>query len=312
MSEPRLLSDAEDVGDRLRAAAEFEPGQLPRLRHLAEAWATAATARMTALAGTSFDFTLHDIEADFAPDLDADTASNSLYAVLSSSRFRHPGYVTLNNSGVEALIAALFAAEPSTSDDQPRKPTDLDRGVVKLALTTIAEAADPVFNDIAEFRLSASNLIDPSELAEQLGDPGDRFVLFRFELRVGTLTTTITFGLPSSFFAPHRRFLRELPDVVKLDRDENWSAGIKASFAQSDLRLDAVLAKKKIPLRRIAGFKVGETIELEINAASLIAVECEGRALLRARMGRSGVDYVLRIEERVDPAEEFIDDILSD
>ena len=78
----------------------------------------------------------------------------------------------------------------------------------------------------------------------------------------------------------------------------------------SDMRLDAVLARTRVPLATVATLVVGQTIPLDIGALDLIAVECEERPLFRARMGRSRENYVVRIEERIDPAEEFIDGIL--
>lgn len=312
MSQIAPQPDSANIGERLRSAAEFEPRNLPRLAHMGEAWAEAAAVRMDAIAGAPFEFTLLEVDTDFAPDAEGEEAAASLFALLSSPRFRTPGYVAAKRSGLDALIAAFFAAEPSNATGGPREPTDLDRGVLKLALAAVTEAAGPVFEPIADLKLAVGDLIDPLVLTEELGEGGDRFVLFRFELRIQGVVASLAFAIPASFLAPHRRFLRKPPEAPQRDRDESWSEAIKMSFAQSDLRLEAVLAKKKVPLRTIAGFKVGDTIPLDIGANSLIAVACENRPLFRARMGRSRETYVLRIEERIDPAEEFIDDILSD
>lgn len=312
MSETFSLPDPADIGERLRSAAEFEPRNLPRLTHMGEAWAAAGADRLNEIAGAPLDVALLEVDTDFAPEAEGEEAATELFAVLSSPRFRTPGYLTVRRAGLDAMIAAFFAAEPTVTAETPREPTDLDRSIVKLAMATVAEAAGPVFEAIADLKLTAGDLIDPSELMAQLGEGSERFVLFRFELRVERITAPFTFAFPASVLAPHRRFLRKAPDAPARDRDESWSDAIKASFAQSDLRMEAVLAKKKVPLRMIAGFKVGDTFPLEVGADSLIAVACEDRPLFRARMGRSRETYVLRIEERIDPAEEFIDDILSD
>ena len=57
---------------------------------------------------------------------------------------------------------------------------------------------------------------------------------------------------------------------------------------------------------------IGQTIVLDATTDSLIIIECEEQRLFRGRMGRSRDSYVVRIEEKIDPTEEFIDDILSD
>nr|WP_246753792.1 FliM/FliN family flagellar motor C-terminal domain-containing protein [Jiella flava] len=118
--------------------------------------------------------------------------------------------------------------------------------------------------------------------------------------------------MPLSFFTPHRRFLTDVPKKPAIDIDDAWRKGIEASFAQSDLRVEAVLCKKKIPLSAVARFTVGATVELDVGLTSLIPLECEDRPLFRAQVGRSRDNYVVRVEERIDPEQEFIDDILSD
>jgi len=311
MSQTEQISGA-DVGVRLRNAAEFEPRRLPRLKHMAETWAADAGIKIGAIAGANLDFTLREVEADIAPDLEDEEAAGGMYALISSPRFRSPGYAMLDHEALEALISALFAAEPSPAGSAPRTPTDLDRSIVKLGLATIAEAALNVFEMIGELRLSIGNIVTGAELGENLQGETDRFILFRFDLAVGSLSTTITFALPGALFAPHLRFLREPPKMPPPDREEAWSNAIKESFAKSDLRLSAIVAKKKIDLGSIASFSVGDTIPLNVSADSLIGIECEDQPLFRAHMGRSRDSYVVRIEERIDPAEEFIDDILSD
>lgn len=310
MSQTEQISGA-DVGERLRNAAEFEPRRLPRLKHMAETWAASAATKISAIAGASLDLTLREVESDFGPELDEAEDDGTMYAPLSSPRFRSPGYAMLDHEALEALISALFAAEPSPPGTPPRTPTDLDRSIVKLGLATIADSALSVFEMIGELRLSVGNIINAAELGEQLAGETDRFILFRFDLTVASLSTTITFALPGALFAPHLRFLREPPKMPPPDREESWSNAIKESFAKSDLRLSAIVTKKKIDLGTIAGFAVGDTIPLDVSANSLIAIECEDQPLFRAHMGRSRDSYVVRIEERIDPAEEFIDDILS-
>ncbi|MBB4005025.1 FliM/FliN family flagellar motor switch protein [Aurantimonas endophytica] len=312
MSQVAPAMESSDISQRLRSAAVIDPGRLPRLVQMGESWAELVTGRLARLAADRPVVTFAVVELDTAPEAPGDGSGGDLIAMLSSPRFQGSGFAVVARSTIEALISTFFAAEPSPDKVLTREPTELDRGIVMLALDALVASAGEAFLPVAALELARGELVDQSALADRLGDGPGRFVQFRFEIAVRGLTAPLVVGFPEEFFVPHRRFLAEAPDAAPVDRDEAWSQAIKVSFAQSDLRLQALLAKKKVPLSTIAAFRVGATIPLDVDIASLIAVECEDRQLFRATVGRSRDSFVISVEERVDPAQEFIDDILSD
>ncbi|MEX6504958.1 FliM/FliN family flagellar motor switch protein [Jiella sp. M17.18] len=312
MSDTALASDPVDIGARLKSAAEIEPKRLPRLTRMGEEWAEALATGVTRLAVAAPEVEFLECDVEDAPDLGDAAIKASLLAVIDSRRFDQPGYVLLQRTAIEALVAAFFGAEPSADLAASREPTALDKRLLTLLLQTLAQTAGPVFAPLVELDVTVGGFVAPDGLAEELGENPGRFLQFRFTLSVSGLETPIIVALPVSFFAPHRRLLSDIPQVQKVDPDETWSKGIEASFARSDLRIEAVLCKKKILLSEVAGFRVGATVPLDVALTSLIPLECEDRPLFRAQVGRSRDSYVVRIEERVDPAQEFFDGILSD
>ncbi|MCB8837936.1 FliM/FliN family flagellar motor switch protein [Aurantimonas sp. VKM B-3413] len=312
MSETALASDPADIGARLRSASEIDPRRLPRLLRMAEDWAAATQERLSSLCVQAVEMEFSECEIEDIPELDDPAVKAGLLAPIESRRFAHPGFALLPRTAIEAVIAAFFGAEPSAAVADSRSPTVLDKRLMKLALATILEAAEPIFEPFGELHLSAEEFTDAAELAEAMGENPGRFVLFRFKLVVADFETPVSIALPIAFFAPHRRYLAVPPEPQQLDPDETWSKAIEASFARSDLRLEAVLCKKKIPLSQVGTFRVGSTVSLDVALTSLISVQCEDRPLFRAQVGRSRDKYVVKIDERIDPAQEFFDDILSD
>ena len=312
MSNVASRTEAGDISQRLRSAAEIDPSRLPRLVQMGESWAEAVTRRLAALAAERPVLSFSAVELDTPPEPHNEGASGEIFALLSSPRFQGSGYAVIARSTIEALISTFFAAEPAPDKVLTREPTELDRGIVLLALDAVVGSAGETFAPLARLELLRGDLVDQKELVARLEDGPARFVQFRFELRVRGMTAPLTVAFPEDFIAPHRRFLAQLPVSAPVDRDEAWSQAIKASFAQSDLRIQALLAKKKVPLSKIAAFQVGATIPLDVDITSLISIECEDRPLFRAKVGRSRDVFVISVEERIDPAQEFIDDILSD
>ena len=312
MSETALASDPADIGARLRSAAEIDPRRLPRLTRMAEEWAEAIQGRLSSLCVQPVEAEFVECEIEDVPDQEDPAIKASLLAAVESRRFAHPGFALLPRTAIEAVIAGFFGAEPSADVANSRAPTVLDKRLMTLTLSTMLEAAEAVFEPLGNLNLVAPEFTNAVDLAEAIGENPDRFVMFRFKLVVAEFETPVSIAFPIAFFAPHRRYLAIPPEPQQLDPDESWSKAIEASFSRSDLRLEAVLCKKKIPLSQVGTFRVGSTVPLDVALTSLISVQCEDRPLFRAQVGRSRDKYVVKIDERIDPEQEFFDDILSD
>ena len=307
-----IASDPAEIHARLKTANELDPARLPRLAHICEEWSKDLNTRLSELAPGAMEIAYLECEVEDAPDPDDAALATTLIAPLLSNRFPRPSFVMADRPVVEAVVASMLGCAPSAELAESRETTALDQHFVRLFFAKVLESATKAFKPMAVFDLSLGSFGTPAELAETIGDEPERYVVFKFEIDVSGYQATFSLALGKSFLTPHRRFLSDLPAKPELSSDEAWKKGIEASFAQSDLKIEAVLCKKKIPLSQVARFRVGGTIELDVGLTSLIPLECEDRPMFRAQVGRSRDSYVVRIEERIDPAQEFIDDILSD
>ncbi|MCE7026692.1 FliM/FliN family flagellar motor switch protein [Jiella avicenniae] len=312
MSEVAFQSDPAEIRARLKSANELDPARLPRLAHLCGVWSEELTARLKELTSGSFEIVFQQCGVEAAPDPEDQELATTLIAPLLSNRFARPSFVLADHTLVEVVLATFLGCQPSAELARSRTPSAFDQHFIRLFFAKVMETATRAFQPMASFDLSLGSFVSAAELAEVLGEEPESYFVFRFEIEVAGLTAPFSLALPKSFLSPHRRFLSGTPERPEIGADEAWKKGIEASFAQSDLKIEAVLCKKKIPLSQVARFRVGATIELDVGLTSLIPLECEDRPMFRATVGRSRDSYVVRVEERVDPAQEFIDDILSD
>ncbi|ORE95078.1 FliM/FliN family flagellar motor switch protein [Aurantimonas sp. 22II-16-19i] len=312
MSETAIASDPAEIHARLKSATELDPARLPRLAHICADWTDELSARLRELAPGVIEIEYQQCEVEDAPDPEDAELAKALIAPLLSNCFLRPSFVTADRKLVELVVATFLGCEPSADLAQSREPTALDQHFVRLFFAKVLETAAKVFRPMTAFDLSLGSFGTAADLAETIGEEAERYFVFRFELTAAGFQAPFALALPKSFLSPHRRFLSGTPQKPEMASDEAWKRGIEASFAQSDLKIEAVLCKKNIPLSQVARFHVGATIELDVGLTSLIPLECEDRPMFRAQVGRSRESYVVRIEERIDPAQEFIDDILSD
>ncbi|MCW4113689.1 FliM/FliN family flagellar motor switch protein [Aurantimonas sp. MSK8Z-1] len=303
-----------NIGARLRSASEVEPSRLPRLKVIVQKWAESAGESMAGLSVSPVIVELVSMSAMTFLKQSKDYQQASLAAVVNSSGWSEPGFVLVDASFDDVLLEAFFGGDGGTAETRDRVLTDLDKGVVELALKTINRAGNAAFRDIEPIQMVAKDLIQ-RDIGEALAAvlPGEktRYVSVTFDIKLGALRSSLRYAIPESFIAANRRHLSHVPEV-KAPPDESWVKKFQKGFNHSELKVRAVLGKKQLRLDEVSRFAVGHTIVLDETMDSLIDIECEDQRLFRGRVGRSRDFYVVQVEERVDPTEEFIDDILAD
>lgn len=306
---------AGNIGARLRSASEIEPSRLPRLKVIAQQWAQLAAEALQALAVGPLTIELVSMSAMTFLKQSKDYGQAGAASVVSSAKWTESGFVLAEPGFIELLIEALFGGEGNGPGPADRPLTDLDRELIQLAFGAFASSADKAFGEIAELSLETAPLIDSDigeGLAEALPAEKTRYVSVSFEVQTGSSKSTVRYAVPESFVAFNRRKLHAVATVAPALPDEDWRREIQAGLGQADLKLSAILGEKAITLSQVASFTVGQTIVLDETMESLIRIECEDQGLFRGKVGRSRDAYVVRIEEKIDPTQEFIDDILSD
>ncbi|EAU40833.1 hypothetical protein FP2506_18134 [Fulvimarina pelagi HTCC2506] len=321
MSDGRNGTAPSDIGKRLKSASELEPSKLHRLAAIVEETAEELTLALNRLSIDKVAVTFRDFEMGQGADGIGDAGDDVLFATLTSKRFGRPAYLAAPETLADVCISAYFGAKPAERAGK-RALTDLDRALVKTTFKTFVETFASAFAPIDEAGLAAGGFVECEELDELLGGPNaGRYVSMTFGLskagdRSATAEeeplSTLTLALPSSYLSLHRRVLSEPLPLPQPSPDETWSEAMVRNFEKSGLHLEAVLARKQVPLAEVAHFRVGQTLALDVMVSELITLECEGKPIFKSQVGFSRGSYVARFEEAVDPTQEFINGILSD
>ena len=304
-----------NIEAQLRSAAKIEPDRLPRLKLLAAEWASASAAALNGLYATPVEIEFVSVSSFAFTAGNAHVSAAVSAVVITSPKWRELGYVLADPQLADAIVEAMFGGTGTSPPTAPRPMTKLDRRFVEMALTTMVGAGNPVFAAIAPLAMTDDRILREAvalQLDEALAVDNRAFVELTFRLRVGLRESDIRVALPERAIALHRRPLSIMPETAPLLADETWARDITEGLQLADLQVRALLDEKQITLGDVARFTLGQTITLDATTDSLIIIECEEQRLFRGRMGRSRDSYVVRIEEKIDPTEEFIDDILAD
>lgn len=306
---------------QIRSASKIEPSRLPRLRLLGDAWAAAAVSAFGEFCASPVAGECTGVSSLSLGSGAPETKDVAICMMLKSTKWQDVGFVLGDAITADLFAEAIFGGTGKSTGPQaaagvPRRPmTALDRHMAQKGLAVFLEAANPVFEPIVPLGIQPDLCITASvaeELDELLAADNRSFLVLAFKFQIGGLVTTLRAALPEKVLATHRRKLATIPERPSPVMDETWAKNIQEGLQLADLEVRALLDERQITLGEVAHFAVGQTIVLDATMESLIVVECEGQRLFRGHMGMTRDAYVVRIEEKIDPTEEFIDDILAD
>ena len=303
------------IESQLRSAAKIEPDRLPRLKLIATDWASAAQEQLNDIYASPVEVEFTGVANLAFASATSDLNSAASVTLIRSPKWREIGFAVADARLADTIVEAVFGGTGEAVAGTPRSMSKLDRRFVDMALSTMIGAANAVFDPVAPLGMVDDKAIHTAiavQLEDLLKKDNLAFVDFAFKISIGNHSSTVRFALPERALSVHRRKLTIVPESAPLMADEAWARDITEGLQLADLEIRALLDEKQITLGDVARFTLGQTIVLDATTDSLLIIECEEQRLFRGRMGRSHDSYVVRIEEKIDPTEEFIDDILSD
>jgi flagellar motor switch protein FliM len=117
--------------------------------------------------------------------------------------------------------------------------------------------------------------------------------------------------IPHAVLNPIRQALSQIVSGESVSTDPNWSKQLHNEIQRTEVVLKAVLEERSLTLGEVAGFQVGQVIELNATPSTLVRLECNNQRLFWCQMGQLNGVYSLQVKESADQKREFIDGILS-
>ena len=304
-----------NIGERLRSAARLDPDRFPRLKLIGTQWAEAVAAKLNATYASPLRIEFAAISA-FAYSASALEASQTQIALTARSpKWRETVLLTADARFADTVAEAAFGGDGRGLIEPGRPLSSVGKFFSDNALRAFVETGNAAFADVAPLMMTTDRLLTEAigeKLDALIHEDARAFVEFRFQVTIGRCEAALRVAFPEQVLAPHKRALSVLPEEAPSIIDESWARDLEAGFQKADMKVSAILAEQQTTLGALATFQIGQTIALDVTMDSLVLVECEGQRLFRGHMGRSRDSYMIKIEENVDPTEEFIDDILAD
>ena len=133
----------------------------------------------------------------------------------------------------------------------------------------------------------------------------------KFSLEVLSRGGEILIAVPRAALNPLRQALGRTPTKEAPKADAQVERADENGVTRAHVTLTAVLDERMGMLGEVAGFAVGQVVELNATPHGRVRLECNGERLMWCHLGKSQGKYTLRVDEVVDREQEFMNEILS-
>lgn len=286
--------------------------RMPALQTAFERTAALCLGYVRDAADPSPELILMGLETGIAAEVLAQHEDVSIVGTVNAPQWGTRALLSADQACVFTLIELLLGGSgvhtgvPTTD----RGFSKIEIGIMRRFFERVAAALETAFAPIAKSTFLVEAAGDRLDL-DAIGRKHTPVVVARFRLRVWERTGEILFVVPRGAIENQRQALGRVVSEETKRTDPRWSSQIKDEITRTSVTLSGVLDERLVPLQEIADFKVGEILQLNATAATRVRVECNGEPLLWCELGKSNGAYTLRVQERIDRDQEFVNDILA-
>ena len=160
-----------------------------------------------------------------------------------------------------------MAVAASTIRVEGRPYTTIETNLVKRMIEVVLADAELAFKPLSPVKFNIDRLETNPRFAA-ISRPANAAILVRLRIDMEDRGGTIELLLPYATIEPIRAVLLQMFMGEKFGRDPIWEGHLATEIGQAQIGVDAVLYEARLPLRRMMGLNVGDTLMLETQAGS--------------------------------------------
>ncbi len=291
----RLLGDSGDAGQVMGAGRSMAERALPFvMKRLAEE------------IGAPVTVDLQSVEV--ARVAEARAVSGACYAMttVASTISSDAMTMVMDAAAVSVLVCTLFGGDPEqpvATIDRDFSPVEID--VATLVFQELATVLNGTGRRSLELKLPVPRAVTGLEASRRVlrDGPAVRIVFgLSTPAEHGTVAITI----------PQRVLLSRNPAEVDAEDNSRWQAHFSEEVKRSTISLEATMPLARLTLGQLAGWRVGDVIELGDMAQTQARLSTRDRTLFVCEFGKLGHNYTVRIKRPHDEAQDFMDGLVRD
>lgn len=185
-------------------------------------------------------------------------------------------------SMLEILLGGRTAKPTEWS---PRSFTSIEKNLARQVSQLVLDELRAAFAPVDEVRFRVSHF-ESSAQSTLLAPPKSPTSRVFFKIGLEGRGGGIAFVLPHVTVESVRGKLSELFMGEQIGGDTTWEVGMRSALSDTPVTLTAILQHLRVPLSEALDWKVGQVLDLGLDADAEVSLATSGRTLLRGAIGR--------------------------
>jgi flagellar motor switch protein FliM len=220
----------------------------------------------------------------------------AILAVFKAEQWDNYGLITVDSSLIYSVIDVLLGGRRATSSVriEGRPYTSIETNMIRRMVEVILADAEQAFAPVSPVRFSVDRLETNPRFAV-ISRHANAAILVKLRIDMEDRGGSVELLLPYATIEPIRDVLLQMFMGEKFGRDPIWEGHLATEIGQAEIAVEAVLYEAKLPLKRMMGLEVGDTLDLDLGPDAPVTVRCGDVALTEGRMGRVGDRVAVRV-----------------
>ena len=220
----------------------------------------------------------------------------AILAVFKAEQWDNYGLITVDSNLIYSVIDVLLGGRraPSSVRIEGRPYTTIESSMIRRMVEVILADAEQAFAPVSAVRFAVDRLETNPRFAV-ISRHANAAILVRLRIDMEDRGGSVELLLPYATIEPIRDVLLQMFMGEKFGRDPIWEGHLATEIGQAEIAVEAVLYEAKLPLKRMMGLEVGDTLDLDLGPDAPVTVRCGDVALTEGRMGRVGDRVAVRV-----------------
>ncbi len=300
----------QDIRDMLLDAAGLSLDRLPMLHVVFDRMATHCADGLRQFAASQAYYSLCSVESGRIGDVLETYEGMAIAGIFQAPSWDSQLIVGFDRDFIFTMVEALFGAdgsEPPVEDE--RSFSNIEARVAQLLFEQMAKALKASFALVSDTSFQFERQETRMDFAV-IGRRNNLAVIAKFLLQALNRGGEMFVLIPQQALTPLRRVLSHTANADSSSRDPKWAQKIRDEVNRTSVKVRAILEEREVELGDVAALKVGQVIHLNASPSTKVKLESADQPLYWCQLGQADGAYVVRLDEQINPSQDFVDDVL--
>jgi len=298
------------VSDRLVDAAGIQIDRLPMLPVIFDRVANQCVENMRAIAASPCYVSMSHIEQGRIGDMLEPYEANAVCAILDVPEWDSQVVLGFDRDFIFTVVEVIFGADGNEPPEEDgRAFSNIEMKICARLAETFAGTLSAAFGVATKATFALERLETRMHFAV-VGRRNAQAAAAKFLLQAINRGGEMFVILPHAALQMVRRDLATSTGEMG-NRDPGWARQMKAGVTRAEVTLRAILEERETTLGDVARMKPGQVIPLSATPRTPVKLEANAQALFWCQLGQADGVYKLRVDDVVDPEQEFLGDLIN-